>query len=169
MNDVDSAIQRLHKDFADAPTKKKRDVSGCTQPATATQNTTPTQPHPPVVAPVDPPSQPSCVPNPTDSVKDAHGGEVEKAVKYFCDEHATDTNAKAPIKYEATIIAGTKQVGRAVMDIAYVYPENMGNQDDVYDFSLTSVDNCTPANGFNLASPVAKSNCADILHDAWKN
>lgn len=187
MKDVDSAIQKLHKDFADAPTKKKRDVPGCTppdnatqstppdkptqttQPDTAAQSATPTQSNPPVVTPVDPPSQPSCVPNPTDSVKDAHEGELKKAAKYFCDEHATDTNAKAPIKNEATIIAGTKQEGRAIVDIAYVYPESLGNQDDVYDFSLTSVDNCTPVNGFNLASPVANSKCADILHDAWKN
>lgn len=168
MKDVDSAIQKLHKDFADAPTKKKRDVPGCTQPDTTTQSTTPTQPNPPVVTPVDPPSQPSCVPKPTGSVKDAHEGELKKAAKYFCGEHAINTNAKAPIKNEATIIAGTKQEGRAVMDIAYIYAERLGNQDDVYDFSLTSVDNCTPANGFNLASPVANSNCADILHDAWK-
>lgn len=173
MKDVDSAIQKLHKDFADAPTKKKRDVPGCTQPDSATQSTTQsttsTQPSPPDVTPVDPPSQPSCVPNPTDSVKDAHEGELKKAAKFFCDEHATNTNAKAPIKNEATIIAGTKVEGRVVVDIAYDYPKRLGNQDDVYDFSLTSVDNCTPANGFNLASPVANSNCADILHDAWKN
>lgn len=168
MKDVDSAIQKLHIDFTDAPTKKKRGIPGCTQPDTATQSTTLTQTSPPVVAPVAPPSQPSCVPNPTDSVKEAHEGELKKAVKYFCDEYATDTNAKAPIKNEVTIIAGTRQEGRGVVDIAYVYPESLGNKDDVYDFSLTSVDNCTPANGFNLASPVANSNCADILHDAWK-
>ena len=168
MKDVDSAIQKLHEDFADAPTKKKRNVPDCTQPDTANQSTTSTQPNLPVVTPVDPPSQPSCVPNPTDSIKDSHKGELKKAAKYFCDKHATDTNAKAPVKNEATIIAGTKQAGRAVVDIAYVYPESLGNQDDVYDFSLTSVDDCTPANGFNLALPVANSNCADILHDAWQ-
>lgn len=188
MKDVDSAIQKLHKDFADAPTKKKRDLpdyckeldaaatqsttstqpTQSTTPAQPTQSTTLAQPTPPVISPVDPPSQPSCVPNPTDHVKDAHEGELVKAVKYFCDEHATETDAKAPIKTIATIIAGTKQVGRNVLDIAYVYPDSMGNQDDVYDFTLTSVDNCTPAHGFNLASPVANTKCADILYDAWK-
>ncbi|KAL8727285.1 MAG: hypothetical protein Q9181_005769 [Wetmoreana brouardii] len=60
MKDVDSAIQKFHQDFADAPTMKKSDVPGCTQPAAATQYTTPTQPNPLIVAPVDPPSQPSC-------------------------------------------------------------------------------------------------------------
>lgn len=118
---------------------------------------------------MDPPSQPSCVPNPTESVRDAHEGELEKAAKYFGDEHGTDTNAKAPIKNEAPVIADTKQEGRAVVDIAYVHPESLGNQDDVYDFSLTSVNNCTPANGFNLASPVANSNCVDIMRETWKN
>lgn len=118
---------------------------------------------------MDPPSQPSCVPNLTDFVRDAHKGELEKAAKYFCDEHATDTNAKAPIKNEATVIAGTKQEGWAEVDIAYDYSQSLVKQDDVYDFSLTCENNCTPANGFNLASPVANRNCAAILRDAWKN
>lgn len=174
MKNVDSAIQQLHKDFANAPTKKRALPAACLKPATVAQSTTttqgtsPTGKSPPVVAPKNPPSPPRCVPNLVDSVKDAHEGELKKAAKFFCDKHATDTNAKAPIKNEATIIAGTKQVGRNSADVAYVYPEKMGNQDDVYDFSLKSVDNCTPAQGFNLASPVAHSNCVDILHDAWK-
>jgi hypothetical protein len=133
------------------------------------ESSTATQPTPAVVAPVDPPSQPICIPVPTGSVRDAHEGELQKAVKYFCDQHATDTNAQAPIKNEATIIAGTRQEGRAVVDIAYDYLDSMGTQDDVYDFTLQSVDNCTPEQGNNLASPVANSNCADILYNAWKN
>ena len=187
MKDVDSAIQKLHKDFADAPTKKKRGYpAACTQSittaqsttaaqstttaqsTTSAQSTTATEPTPPVVPPVDPPSQPSCVPKPFGQVKDAHEGELQKAAKYFCDQHATDTSAQAPIKNEATIIAGAKQMGRGTLDIAYDYTDSLGNQDDVYDFSITSVDNCTPLHGFNLASPVSNSNCADILHDAWK-
>lgn len=55
-----------------------------------------------------------------------------------------------------------------MVDITYVYLESLGSQDDVYDFSLMSVDNCTPANGFNFDSPVANSNCADILRDGNK-
>lgn len=176
MKDVDSAIQKLHNDYAEAPTKKKRDVPGCTQPDTTipstTSSTTPSatpQSDPIVIDPVDPPSQPSCVPAPTDSYKDAHKNELKKAVKFFCDEHATDTNAQAPIKNEATIIAGVTPGYRFAVDTVRVYSDKMGNKDDVYDFSLTSVDNCTPVNGFNLPSPVPNSNCADILHDAWKN
>lgn len=194
MKDVDSAIQKLHKDFPDAPTRKKRGLpAACTQPAlaaqsstttqsstaaqsstavqtsTAAQSTIATQPTTPVVDPVDPPSQPSCIPVPTGSVREAHESELRKAVKYFCDQHATDTNAQAPIKNEATIIAGTRQEGRGVVDIAYDYRDSMGVQDDVYDITLQSVDNCTPEHGFNLASPVANSNCADILYNAWKS
>ena len=52
MKDVDSAIQKLRKGFADAPTKKKCDVPGCTQPNTATESTTSIQMDSPVVAPV---------------------------------------------------------------------------------------------------------------------
>lgn len=169
MKDVDSTIQKLHKDFADAPKKRKRDVpASCTLPG-APAESSPTTPTPVVVAPVDPPSQPSCVPNPTDSVKDAHEGEMQKAAKYFCDEYASNINAQAPINIVQTIIAGTRTEGRATVDIAYLYPPNMGNQDDVYDIKLTSVDNCTPTNGFNLASPVKDNQCADILHSAWKS
>ncbi len=61
---------------------------------------------------------------------------MHKAVKYFCDQHATNTNAQAPIKNEATVIAGTRQEGRAVVDIAYDYPDSLGVQDDVYDFTI---------------------------------
>lgn len=175
MTKVDAAIQKLHKDFADAP-KMKRD--GCVLPSEAAEEPTSTPtpeptpeptPTPVGVAPVDPPSQPSCVPNPTDSVKDAHEGELEKATKYFCDQHATNTNAQAPIDIAATIIAGTRSMGRATIDMAYPYPPNMGNQDDVYDISLKSVPDCTPEHGFNPASPVKDTQCADILHSAWKN
>ena len=169
MKDVDSRIQKLHKDFADAPKKRKRDVpANCTLPD-APAESSPTTPAPVVVAPVDPPSQPSCVPNPTDSVKDAREGEMQKAAKYFCDEYAFNTNAQAPINIAQTIIAGTRTEGRATVDIAYLYPPDIGNQDDVYDIKLTSVDNCTPTNGFNLASPVKDNQCTDILHSAWKN
>ena len=169
MKDVDSAIQKLHKDFADASKKKKRDVpANCTLPD-APAESSPTTPATVVVAPVDPPSQPSCVPSPTNSVKDAREGEMQKAAKYFCDGYASNTNAQAPINIAQTIIAGTRTEGRATVDIAYLYPPNIGNQDDVYDIKLTSVDNCTPTNGFDLASPVKDNQCVDILHRAWKN
>ena len=169
MKDVDSTIQKLHKDFADAPGESNRDVpASCTLPG-APAKSSPTTPAPVVVAPVDPPSPPRCVPNPTDSVKDAHEGEMQKAAKYFCDKYASNTNAQAPIKIAQTIIAGTRTLGRTTVDIAYLYAPNMGNQDDVYDIKLTSVGNCTPTNGFNLASPVKDNQCAKILQSAWKN
>lgn len=172
MKDADSEIQKLHNDFADAPRKRKRNApTNCTMPGAPVGNPPPgpttVAPPPVVVAPVDPPSQPSCVPNPTNPVKDAHEGELQKVAKYFCDQYASNTNAKAPINIAQTIIAGTKSEGRSTVDIAYLYPPSMGNQDDVYDVKLTSVDNCTPVNGFNLASPVMGNQCADILHSAW--
>ena len=127
-------------------------------------NSTSVKPTSTVVAPVDPPSQPTCVPTPTSKVKDSHEGELEKAAKYFCDEYASNTNAKGPINIAQTIIAGD----RDGVDSAYPYPPEMGNQDDVYDITLTSVPNCTPSGGFNLATPVANNQCTDILHSAWK-
>jgi len=169
MIDVDSAIQKLHNDFADAPKKLKlkRDApASCTLP-TAPGPTSPN--NPPVVNPVDPPSQPSCIPTPTHSVKDAHEGKIQKVTKFFCDKYAFNTAAKAPINIVQTVMTGTRTEGRATVDIAFDYPPSEGNQDDVYDIKLTSVDNCTPLNGFNLNSPVANNECADILHNAWKN
>jgi len=169
MTDVDSAVQKLHKDFADAPKKLKlkRDApASCTLP-TAPSPTSPN--NPPIVKPVDPPSQPSCIPPPTGSVKDAHEGEMQKVAKFFCDKYASNTAAKAPINIAQTVTAGTRTEGRTTVDIAFDYPPNEGNQDDVYDIKLISVGHCTPLNGFNLKSPVANNNCADILHNAWKN
>jgi hypothetical protein len=175
MKDVDSSIQTLHKDFADPPMKKKlkRDgAASCTMPDSSPGPTstdggggggTPT------VAPVDPPSQPSCVPTPTGHVKDAHEGEIQKVAKFFCDQYASNTNAQAPISITQTVMAGVRTEGRASLDIAYDYPPSEGNQDDVYDIKLTSVPNCTPQGGFNLATPVANNKCVDILHTAWKN
>ncbi|KAL9127514.1 MAG: hypothetical protein Q9217_003624 [Psora testacea] len=112
MTKVDSAIQKLHKDFADPPKKRKRDVpANCTMPGTPAPSSS-TEPYPVVVDPVDPPSQPTCVPNPTSDVKDAHEEQTKKAAKYFCNKHASDTNAKGPIDIVHTIIAGTRPMGR---------------------------------------------------------
>ena len=179
MKDVDAAVQKLHQDFANAPKQMrlKRDApASCTLTAAASPTTTTTSvggdggsPTVPTVAPVDPPSQPSCVPNPTDHVKDAHEDEMQKVAKFFCDKYASSTNAQAPINIAQTVMAGQRSEGRGSVDIAFDYPTNEGNQDDVYDITLTSVPNCTPAGGaFNLATPVANNQCADILHNAWK-
>ena len=177
MSNVDSAIQKLHADFANAPTKIKRDIPDyCKQTHSATSGTSPAipsppppPPPPPVVAPVDPPSQPSCVPSPADSVKDAHAGELEKAAKYFCQQHTKDTITQGPVDVASTIIAGTVIQALGTVDIAYPYQESQGNQDDVYDFHITSVKDCTPPKGFNLAVPLANHNCEAILQSAWQD
>ena len=44
----------------------------------------------------------------------------------------------------------------------------MGNQSDVYDIAVTSVSNCKPNGGYNLATPVANDQCSDSLHSAWR-
>ena len=178
MTDVDSAIQALHGQFANAPTKRKRQTpASCIRPfaaaatssvPTGVTSTSPAASSPIVVAPVDPPSQPSCVPTPTSSVKDSHESELEKAAAFFCSQYADNTVQNGPINIADTIIAGDKTEGRGVVDVAYVYPPSLGNQDDVYNIAVTSVPNCTPNGGYNLATPVANNQCADILHSAWK-
>lgn len=169
MTDVDSAVQKLHNHFADAPKKLKlrRDApASCTLPAAPG----PTSPNnPPVVNPVDPPSQRSCIPTPTYSIKDTHEDEMQKVAKFFCDKYASNTAAKAPINIAQTVMAGARAEDRVLADIAFDYPPSVGNRDDVYDIKITSVKNCTPSNGFNLKSPVANNDCAHILYNAWKS
>ncbi|KAI4208869.1 MAG: hypothetical protein LQ351_008134 [Letrouitia transgressa] len=166
MGDVDTAIQDLHKKFANPPTKRKRDDACAPQPAPSATSAAPPQD---TVKPADPPSQPSCVPNPTKPVKDAHENEQKKVTKFFCDKYAKNTNAQAPVSVVQTVMAGTKVEFRGVIDIAFDYPAKEGNQDDVYDITIKSVDKCTPAHGNNLAAPVPGSTCEDILNNAWKN
>ncbi|KAL8904480.1 MAG: hypothetical protein Q9207_003244 [Kuettlingeria erythrocarpa] len=129
-----------------------------------------------IVLPVDPPSQPSCVPNPTDSVKDSHEDELQKAAAFFCSKHTTSpTISSGLISIADMIIAGDREKSEGFLGItivvneAYEYPPDLGNQDDVYDISITSVDNCTPNGGFDLATPVPNHQCADILYSAWKD
>ena len=100
-------------------------------------------------------------------MKDSHEDELEKAAAFFCSQYASNTNANAPVNVAQTIIAGEKAEDRATINIAYDYSPSQGNQDDVYDFSLTSVPNCTPISGFNLETPVPNNQCADLLHSAW--
>ena len=175
MNDVDSSIQDLHKSFADPPKMKKlkRDApASCTMSGSTPDPATTVSGGgggAPTIAPVDPPSQPSCVPNPANHVKDAHEGEMQKVAKFFCDQYASNTNAQAPISIAQTVMAGERSMDRTTIDVAFDYPPSEGSQDDVYEIKLTSVPDCTPNGGFNLATPVANNQCADILHTAWKN
>ena len=175
MANVDSSIQALHETFANPPQRRKRQApASCmmtagtfgtfsTSMAAAPSSTT----NPPVVASVDPPSQPTCVPNPTTAVKDSHESELQKAAKFFCDEYASNTVPNGPVNIAQTIISGTRTEGLETVDIAYLYTGDQV-EDDVYDIKVTSVPNCTPTGGFNLATPVANNQCADILHSAWK-
>ena len=173
MTQADSAIQTLHKDFANPPTKmKKRQTPGsCTLPGGTPTTSGTTAPSSStsagVVAPVDPPSKPSCVPTPTAPVKDSHEDELQQAAAFFCDQYASTTVAKGPVNIEQTIVVGPRQEARGTVNIASLYTGTQ-SEDDVYDIKITSVDNCTPNGGYNLATPVANNQCADILHSAWK-
>lgn len=109
---------------------------------TGPAETTSTSPGPVVVPPVDPPSQPSCVPNPVGSVKDSHEKELQKATAFFCDQYAKNpTIINGLISIGHTVIVGDRRKagGRdygPVVNEAYEYPPSLGNQDDVYELVL---------------------------------
>lgn len=179
MKDVDTAIQALHAQFANPPTKRKRDApASCVRSfaADATSSVAavaPAAPSPIVVAPVDPPSQPSCVPPPTGAIRDSHEGALQRSASAFCSLHAHNPVQKGPINIAdtisaSTIIAGHELEGDASPISGLTTPPSVA-QDDVYDISIRSVPDCTPKGDYNLATPVAKNQCADILHSAWKN
>lgn len=60
-------------------------------------------------------------------MKNAHESELKKIIKFFCDKHVIDINAKISIKNEAIIIVDTKQVNRNLANVAYVYSKKMSN------------------------------------------
>lgn len=171
MKDVDTSIQKLHKEFAAPPTKKKlrRDApASCTIPKPTPTGGSGSDESPSPTF-VDPPSPPICLPKPTSHIKDAHEREVVKVAKYFCDKYATKTDEKGPVYISETVMAGLRPRGKVSVDIAFDYPPSVGNQDDVYDVGLNFVPNCTPNGLFNLAEPVKDHSCADILHTAWRD
>ncbi len=124
--------------------------------------------NPPVVAvaPVDPPSAPFWVSKPTGPVKDAHGGELQKAIDFFCKGYASTTIPNGPINIAQKVVAGVISEPHGAIDMARLFTGTQ-NMDDVYDISVTSVPNWTPKGGFNLGTPVASNQCSDILHNAW--
>lgn len=121
----------------------------------------------PTVAPADPPAAPSCVPNPTDAVKDFHEDELKRATKFFCSNYASKTVTTSNVNIAQTIISGTVFEGRGSIDIARLYTGS-DNEDGVYNISVKSIDGCTPNGGYNLDKPVSGNSCPDILHSAWK-
>lgn len=171
MGDVDSAIQKLHTDFAKSPSKTKRDAPpGCfPPPEDAASPTDPSHTPTPLdtVAPVVPPSQPSCVAAPSGPVKDSHEGELKKVATFFCNQYAKDT-VPGPVNDAHTVMAGIKSYPHESIDVAFDYTGN-SSEDDVYDIKVTSIDKCTANGGYNLAEPVPNYKCYDILYTAWKN
>lgn len=141
-----------------APTSPK------STPLPPSSSSTPPPPSP-TVAPADPPAAPSCVPNPTDAVKDSHEGELQKATKFFCSEYADNTVTTSNVNITQTIIGGRQ--GFRVGNIAGLYTGSK-SKDDVYDISVKSVDGCTPNGGYDLSTPVLGNSCPEILHSAWK-
>lgn len=126
------------------------------------------QPATPVVAPVDPPSDPKCVEK--TKTRDAHDYHETPAVDFFCGKYAKDTVEPKPDIHQAVtwdVIASggyTSEITRKDYD-----GDGKTEVDDVYDVSLTAVDNCTPDGGkYNLAEPLKGHFCGDILWDAWK-
>ncbi|KAL8671114.1 MAG: hypothetical protein Q9168_004383 [Polycauliona sp. 1 TL-2023] len=179
MSKVDTAIQELHKKFAVAPKRKRDGPTACTVPGGAAESSSPATtskpaktpsktPAPIVVAPVNPPSQPDCVPKPTGHVKDSHETELKRVAAYFCAQYATGSVAKAPTTIAHTVSAKSYQIGGVYGDTASDYDPKIGNRDDVYDITVTSVANCHPDGGFNLGTPVPNNKCADILYSAWE-
>ena len=119
------------------------------------------------IAPADTPAMPSCVAVPSDDVRDAHERELKKAADYFCKQFTDDLVTDPGVEHTETIISAPQPIGRGVMDLAKPY-EGEEPTDDVYEFSVESVDRCSPNGGYNIAEPVADHKCVDILHDAWK-
>lgn len=105
----------------------------------------------PIVAPVNPPSEPSCYPAPTGHIQDAHKNEVKFHTADFCRHIATGLVTDLTVD----IVKG---------DVGFTRP-----LDDVYVLTVKSVDNCTPDGGFNLAEPVPGYFSQDILFNALWN
>ena len=68
-----------------------------------------------------------------------------------------------------TVMAVTRAEIKAIIDLAFDYSPGENKQNDVFDIKITSVNTCTPTNGCNLIAPLTNTDCADILHNAWKN
>lgn len=120
------------------------------------------------VAPVDPPAQRSCLPNPTDSPKDAHEAKMQAAARYFCSTYGKETAAKEAPNVQHRVWGTDGYAARGGgFPIGQDY--NSGdNNDDVYDVGIKGVDGCVPQGGYNLAEPLKDVKCSDMVSKAWR-
>lgn len=130
------------------------------------------QPPPPApsstVAPADPPAAASCIPPTNGAVKDAHESELTRAAGFLCKKYANSVVTDSSIRIDQTVISGTVTGSHSTMDIARDYTGTT-NEDDVYEFTIKSIDACKPSGGFDLPNPVAGHSCSDLMYHAWKD
>ncbi|KAJ9668147.1 hypothetical protein H2201_001576 [Coniosporium apollinis] len=101
-------------------------------------------------------------------VRDSHEEALIKAVGYFCKADAATTVLVGP-ELNRTVEVVIDGPANAVHYKAQDWSEK-GDIDDVYFFTLTTVDDCrTPRNGYNLAKPLGDHTCNDILYRSWKD
>ncbi|KAJ9637176.1 hypothetical protein H2199_007462 [Coniosporium tulheliwenetii] len=101
-------------------------------------------------------------------VKDSHEEALIKAVGYFCNADAATTVPVGP-KLNRTVEVVIDGPANAAHYKAQDWSKK-GYIDDVYFFTLTTVDDCrTPRNGYNLAKPLGDRTCNDILYRSWKD
>lgn len=120
------------------------------------------------VAPADPPSAPVCQPTPLPiaHVKDAHESRMKVVTDSFCRSNGKKFDA-GPINIDETLVGKLQCGGRGpCIEVAQKWTGTTST-DDVYQLTVTSVEHCTPANGFDVGTPVANKKCSDILQNAW--
>jgi len=129
----------------------------------------PPPPTTPTIAPVIPPAKLICNGNPATKPKDSHEPEMKTAATFFCSKYASDIRTTPNVNIVQTVVASFVAQPRAPpMGIGRDYTGSK-NEDDVYDFTVTSVDMCIPdGGGYNLKTPIPENKCVDILESAWR-
>ncbi|KAL9609171.1 MAG: hypothetical protein Q9167_006048 [Letrouitia subvulpina] len=165
----DRAIEELERVLKDPPADNDKDSIFKSEDCKNTKDSPDTAPA--STQPIDPPSQPSCFPNPTDHVRDAHEANVDRCASFFCSKYGKDTLPGPKIDVEHAVAPKLISAGRGSILVGADYGGDDPHMDDIYDISIKSIDNCTPVGDgkFNLGEPVGGHQCKDILHDAWKN
>lgn len=120
---------------------------------------------PPTRQPAIPPAAPECVHNPQNAVRDAHEEMLQDSVNWFCSNYAKNhTAADQSVRIQQTVVSYFGILGVEIED----YTGN-NKEDDVYEISIFSVEQCKPDDGYNLPEPVPGFKCKDILYRAWKD